>query len=213
MSDPLFFQLVQIATGARASFDAAPTEAEWDALYKTAGEQSVSGVLFGALDVLPEEQMPSRDQCRRWMMDRTKAVRRNALADQRSRELTAYFAEAGFKSAVLNGKRIVIDIAHVSVFLCGEGEARFLSGYGIQHIYICPAHTLAQHKAVVPQEAGKSDRNIVQNACLLPVFKVGQQQFATCARQQNLAGVVHLRFIIPGYDRHFRQKPVCIGRK
>ena len=62
MSDPLFFQLVQIATGARASFDAAPTEAEWDALYKTAGEQSVSGVLFGALDVLPEEQMPSRDR-------------------------------------------------------------------------------------------------------------------------------------------------------
>lgn len=106
MSDPLFFQLVQIATGARASFDAAPTEAEWDTLYKTAGEQSVSGVLFGALDVLPEEQMPSRDQCRRWMMDRTKAVRRNALADQRSRELTAYFAEAGFKSAVLKGQGV-----------------------------------------------------------------------------------------------------------
>lgn len=106
MSDPLFFQLVQIATGARASFDAAPSEAEWDGLHKTAGEQSVTGILFRALDVLPEEQMPSRDQCRRWMMDRTKAVRRNALVDQRARELTEIFSAAGFRSAVLKGQGV-----------------------------------------------------------------------------------------------------------
>ena len=96
MSDPLFLQLVRIAVGAQTSFEAAPSEAEWDDLYRIAGEQSVSGVLFRALDVLPDEQMPSRDQCRRWMMDRTKAVRRNALADQRSRELTALFAAEGY---------------------------------------------------------------------------------------------------------------------
>ena len=106
MMVPLFFQLVRIATGARASFDAVPSEAEWDGLYKTAGEQSAAGVLFRALDVLPEEQMPSRDQCRRWMMDRTKAVRRNALVDQRSRELTEIFSAAGFRSAVLKGQGV-----------------------------------------------------------------------------------------------------------
>ena len=106
MTDPLFFQLVRIALGARPSFEAAPSEAEWDGLYRQAGEQSVSSVLFQALDVLPEEQMPTRDQCRRWMMDRTKAVRRNALADQRTRELTAIFTEAGYKSAVLKGQGV-----------------------------------------------------------------------------------------------------------
>ena len=106
MSDPQFFQLVQVAVGAREAFEMAPSEAEWDVLYKTAGEQSVSGVLFRALDVLPEGQMPSRDQCRRWMMDRTKAVRRNALVAQRARELTALFADAGFRTAVLKGQGV-----------------------------------------------------------------------------------------------------------
>ena len=106
MDFPLFLQLVQIAVGARPSFDIAPSESEWDALFETAGEQSVRGVLFRALDVLPEEQMPSRDQCRRWMMDRTRAVRRNVLVDQRSRELTSLFAEAGFRSVVLKGQGV-----------------------------------------------------------------------------------------------------------
>ena len=106
VSDPLFFQLVQIAIGRRERFDVAPDAAQWDALQADAVKQSVSGVLFHALDVLPEDQMPSRDQCRRWMMDRTKAVRRNALADQRTRELTAIFAEAGYKSAVLKGQGV-----------------------------------------------------------------------------------------------------------
>lgn len=106
MEFPLFLQLVQIAVGTRPSFDSAPSESEWDALYQTAGDQSVRGVLFRALDVLPEEQMPSRDQCRRWMMDRTRAVRRNALADQRARELTGLFADAGFRSVVLKGQGV-----------------------------------------------------------------------------------------------------------
>ena len=106
MSDPLFFQLVRIAVGAQASFDTAPSETEWDELHRVAGEQSVTGVLFRALDLLPEEQMPSRDQCRRWMMDRTKAVRRNALVDLRAKEVTDLFAASGFKSAVLKGQGV-----------------------------------------------------------------------------------------------------------
>ena len=106
MSHPFFLQLVRIAVGAQPAFEAVPSEAEWDELYRVAGEQSVSSVLFRALDVLPDEQMPSRDQCRRWMMDRTKAVRRNALVDQRSKELTALFAAEGYKSAVLKGQGV-----------------------------------------------------------------------------------------------------------
>ena len=99
-------QLVQVSVGTRDRLDAAPSEAEWDALLETAKHQSVSGFLCRSLDVLPEEQMPSRDQCRRWMMDRTRAVRRNALVDDCARRLTEIFAEGGFKSAVLKGQGV-----------------------------------------------------------------------------------------------------------
>ena len=101
-----FVQLVQVSVGTRGRLDAAPSAAEWDALLETAKQQSVAGFLCRCLDVLPEEQMPSRDQCRRWMMDRTRAVRRNALVDDCASQVTALFAEGGFKSAVLKGQGV-----------------------------------------------------------------------------------------------------------
>ena len=106
MSDPLFLQLVQASAGARTALDETPAAEQWDALLQAARDQSVTGVLCQALEVLPDGQLPSRDPIRQWMAERTKAVRRNALVDERARELTEWFAAAGFKSAVLKGQGV-----------------------------------------------------------------------------------------------------------
>ncbi|MBR1575898.1 MAG: nucleotidyltransferase family protein [Bacteroidales bacterium] len=106
MPDKLFLQLVQVAVGARSAFEVTPSAGQWDALLQTARDQSVTGVLCHALEVLPDGQLPSRDPIRQWMVERTKAVRRNALVDQRARELTVFFREAGFRSAVLKGQGV-----------------------------------------------------------------------------------------------------------
>lgn len=106
MSDPLFFQLVQVAVGAREAFDTAPSAEQWEELLETAKKQSVAGVLSRALEILPEEQLPTRDPVRKWMIERTKAVRRNALMDQRARELTERFAADGFRTVVLKGQGV-----------------------------------------------------------------------------------------------------------
>lgn len=106
MSDPLFFQLVQVAVGAREVFDSAPSAEQWDDLLETAKEQSVAGILSRALEILPEEQLPSRDPVRRWMVERTKAVRRNALMDQRARDLTERFAADELRAVVLKGQGV-----------------------------------------------------------------------------------------------------------
>ena len=106
MSDPQFFQLVQVAVGAREAFDEAPSEEQWTQLLETAKEQSVAGVLSRALEVLPDGQLPSRDQVRLWMVERTKAVRRNALMDQRARELTERLVSEGFRPVILKGQGV-----------------------------------------------------------------------------------------------------------
>lgn len=106
MEDALFLRLVRIATGGADRFDAPPSDAEWDALQKTAREQAVEGVLCGALERLPKEQLPSGDRLRRWLSARTVIVRRNALMDARAQQLTGIVAGLGLRSAVLKGQGV-----------------------------------------------------------------------------------------------------------
>ncbi len=106
MSDPFFFQLVQVAVGAREAFDSAPSAEQWEELLAMAKKQSAAGVLSRALEILPEDQLPPRDPVRLWMVERTKAVRRNALMDQRARELTERFAADGLRAVVLKGQGV-----------------------------------------------------------------------------------------------------------
>ena len=106
MKDLLFFQMVRIADGVQETFDTAPSGQQWDELLETARNQSVTGVLSHAIERLPDGQLPSRIQVRKWMMERTKAVRRNALMEARARELAQLFSEAGFRSAVLKGQGV-----------------------------------------------------------------------------------------------------------
>lgn len=104
MKDTLFLQLVRIAMGRAVCFDTPPSDAQWDALLETARRQAAEGVLCQALERLPEEQLPSVDRIRQWMMARARVVRRNALMDARAGELTAYCAGLGLRSAVLKGQ-------------------------------------------------------------------------------------------------------------
>ena len=106
MEDTLFLRLVRIAMGGADRFDAPPDDAEWDALQRVASDQAVEGVLCAALERLPQEQLPTGDRIRRWLMDRTLIARRNALMDARAGQLTAMVADLGFRSAVLKGQGV-----------------------------------------------------------------------------------------------------------
>ena len=106
MADPLFFQVLQVSVGTRQSLDIQPSDADWEAVLQTGRDQSVSGILCRALEILPDAQLPSRDGLRQWMAERTRTVRRNALMDQRAADLTAWFAAEGWRSAVLKGQGV-----------------------------------------------------------------------------------------------------------
>ena len=104
--DPLFLELLRIALGGNTSFRVKPTDAQWAALYKTARKQSVTGLTAQALERLPDDQLPPMELGRRWLGDRVRAARRNALSDTRASQLTAIFTEAGYRCCVLKGQGV-----------------------------------------------------------------------------------------------------------
>ena len=51
-----FFRLMQVALGKAEAFPESPSDDEWTQLYRSAVEQSLVGVLYDALQHLPEQQ-------------------------------------------------------------------------------------------------------------------------------------------------------------
>jgi hypothetical protein len=202
MPDPLFLQLVQIAVGARPSFEAAPSDAQWDRWLELAKQQSVTGVLYHALDVLPEDQLPSRDPSRRWMMDRTKAVRRNALVDQRARELTDLFASAGFKSAVLKGQGVSRFYPDAALRQSGDIDLWVPGGREKVLAFLKGRYPL--RRPVYHHVEARFFEDVEVEVHFLPAFlyspfrnRTLQRYFESCAQEWDMAGGEETGFFYP----------------
>lgn len=116
----LFFELLRVSVGAAESLSRVYDDGQWAEVFETAKRQSLSGVLSATLDVLPDEQIPSRDLSRKWMMCRAKSTRKNALADERARELTAFFREQGLACCILKGQGVARLYDNPSLRECGD---------------------------------------------------------------------------------------------
>jgi len=100
----MLFELIQIAIGNRERLSRALSNEEWEGLYDEAVRQAVVGVAFEGVQKLPKEQWPSQALVFRWLGISEQIKQRNQLLNKRSREITALFAEAGFKSCILKGQ-------------------------------------------------------------------------------------------------------------
>ena len=62
----MFFELLQIAVGQRTSFSQSPSMEDWQWMFEEAKRQTLFGVCFEAIEILPAEQRPSRDLLLSW---------------------------------------------------------------------------------------------------------------------------------------------------
>lgn len=116
----LFFELLPVSVGAANELARFYDDVQWSEALETAKKQSLCGVMSATLDVLPDEQLPSRDICRKWMMSRAMAARKNVLADKRAGDLTAFFSELGLRSCVLKGQGAARLYPDPSLRECGD---------------------------------------------------------------------------------------------
>ena len=104
--DRLFFQLLRIVLGYNISLDNAPTQEQWSALYQMAVSQTLVGVLYPAIERLPEEQRPPKDVLLQWYMMKERVILSNRLQNKRAVETMEFFHQNGFECCILKGQGV-----------------------------------------------------------------------------------------------------------
>ncbi len=105
MFDKLFFDLLRVALGNQERLSKTPSDEEWQELLNMAEEQAVEGITYDVLDILSKQnQTPPIDVIGDWLGFSEEIREQNVIVDQRCREVSALFSEAGFESCILKGQ-------------------------------------------------------------------------------------------------------------
>lgn len=101
----LFFELIQVAVGAKEGLSHTPTDKEWVDVFETAQKQAVAGIAFLALEKLNNAGVkPPLSLLYEWIGLTEQIKNRNTLLNKRCLELTELFSDAGLESCILKGQ-------------------------------------------------------------------------------------------------------------
>ena len=137
--EPLF-ELLQIATGARAGFEDPPSsEGEWNGLLKAASEHSLMGVTFPAVDRMRDSSGIPADVYMSWLVASKVIKEANARQLDVCSRLSDRFLEFGFRSCVLKGQAAGARYPDPLLRQCGdidlwlEGDRRTVMDFLREH--------------------------------------------------------------------------------
>lgn len=102
----LFFDLCRVAIGRDAALSAAPGADEWRELYAEARRQTLAGVLFPAVERLPESQRPPRAILLPWYAETLRLEALNRQADLAAVTVTRRLAGLGLRGVLLKGQGV-----------------------------------------------------------------------------------------------------------
>ena len=99
-----FVKLIQIAIGKRSQLDTTPTADEWQALFDEAQRQTLAGVLYPAVEILPKHQRPPRHIFLSWFSLKEAIVDHNKKMDHNCVWVAERFKKVGFRNVILKGQ-------------------------------------------------------------------------------------------------------------
>ncbi len=101
----LFYELVRVALGNQGRLSRTPTEKEWAWLLEVAEKQCVDGITYDALGVLTKQgQKPTEEVMLDWFSYAEQIKEQNRVVNQRCKDITELFANAGYKTCILKGQ-------------------------------------------------------------------------------------------------------------
>lgn len=77
---------------------------EWTEVYRMASLQSLTGVVYRAVEQLPEDLRPARELLMQWFLESERIAGLNRLMTSEAARLTQAFAAQGRKTAILKGQ-------------------------------------------------------------------------------------------------------------
>lgn len=101
----MFYELIHVALGLRDCISKNPSEQEWEAMFYIAEKQAVAGIAFLALDKLSQiGQKPPFSLLYEWIGLSEQTRHQNQIVNQRCKDITRLFSEAGYQSCILKGQ-------------------------------------------------------------------------------------------------------------
>lgn len=104
MKTDTFFELIRVAVGNATELSVAPSEEDWAYLFHEAKRQTVAGVLYAALDKLPEVQRPPKKLLLNWHSTAEKIRFDSEAANKAASWTSKKFNKVGFRNVVLKGQ-------------------------------------------------------------------------------------------------------------
>lgn len=103
--DGLFFELLQVALGSRERLSQTPAEGDWLRLYRLCQMQSVTGVVFPALENLNEQgQKPPLPILYEWIGVAEQIRQQNKVVNRNAANFCGKLEKEGFASCILKGQ-------------------------------------------------------------------------------------------------------------
>lgn len=135
----LFLELIQTAVGRRERLSRVPTAEEWEGLLEEAQRQALVGVLYDALERLPDEQRPPRQTLIGWHALTEQIAADNERLNRDAVWVTERFLKVGFRNTILKGQGNALlypnplrrQPGDIDIWLEGKREEIF--GYVLRH--------------------------------------------------------------------------------
>ena len=100
----IFYQFLRLSLGLTQEFPVDTDKELWQQLFKTAVRQSLVGVCYQGVCLLPDEKRPPIGLVMKWAFEAEAIRGRNELQNQEAARLTRLFAEKGRRTVILKGQ-------------------------------------------------------------------------------------------------------------
>lgn len=101
-----FFELLQIAVGAKKELTQVLTEEEWRELFRMARKQTLLGITYAGIERMPSHQRPPRRLLLQWYGVTEQIKQKNEELNRKALVISRQFRKDGFRNLILKGAAI-----------------------------------------------------------------------------------------------------------
>jgi len=120
MSTDRLLELLRIELGVQETITAPLTDAEWENVVRLAKKHCVIGLVYGAIQKLPDDYKPQRKIKLQFAITSEKIQQKNALLNEQCRQITKELSALSLKSCILKGQGLAMLYPHPDLRQCGD---------------------------------------------------------------------------------------------
>lgn len=132
-----FLDLIKVAVGRKECLSGIPTVDEWKEIYKLAKQQTLVGILFGAVENLRKEQRPPRTLIMQWFAATEVIKEKNRQVNSDAIKICEEIRKDGMSCVVLKGQGVATYYPEPALRQCGDIDLWIEGGLKKVKNYLC----------------------------------------------------------------------------